>query len=391
MTSGVLDGAHPRLTAGTTTLRRFETSDAAAFAAIHRDRENVRWTGSVPDMDAEAAAAYIDGNLAAGWDSGKQLRLAVAEHLGGADTVVGTVSLQEVFSTRPGGSAAVGIKMLPQGRGTGSAARAVELLCRWAFDGLGLEYLHWHSAATNYPGLALARRCGFVAGAPIAGWGHEAGRVVDGVILSLDAAQWAARNGQAAGPAVPELRADTVVLRALTMADAPALIGFCRDPESVRWTTVPLDYTLAHAQAFIGHLVPEGWRTGKVLTFAVADPASNALLATVDLQCRIPKAAAVGINVGPTARGTGIAEAAVRVLLEYAFGELGLDFVHWHAMVPNWGSRKLAWKLGFAFDGELRGSHNDRGTPRGQWVLSLAAGEPRTPQLPWTGPAPATR
>lgn len=398
---GALPRTAVRLGAGTTVLRRFGASDAAAFAAIHRDPLNVRWTGSVPDMDTAVAAGYIAGALADGWDSGSQLRLAVEEALDAGPTVVGTVSLQEVLASGNGGSAAVGIKMLPAGRGTGSASRALELLCGWAFGTLGLTQLHWRSATANTAGMALARRCGFVARETIAGYGYDGGQACDGMVLTLSAEQWAARSREApsgtaaaaaaAEPEVPVLRGDTVMLRALTMADAPALVELCRDPESVKWTTIPPDYTPEHAEAFIGRIAPDGWRSGKVLTFGAADPASNALLATVDLQCRIPGTAAVGINVAVPARGTGFAEAAVRLLLDYAFNELKLGYVHWHAVVPNWGSRKLAWRLGFAFDGELRGGCDDRGTPRGLWALSLAAGEPRTPQLPWAGPAPANR
>lgn len=411
----------PQLVNGPTTLRRFELADAAAFAALHQDPLNVKWTGSQRDMDTARAANYIAGNLAAGWDSGEHLRFAVVEQLAGQPEVVGTVSLHDVFSTghgaTTGGAAGLGIKMLPQGRGTGSAARAVELLCSWAFDTLGLEFLHWRSATANVAGVALARRCGFVAGAPIPGYGHVDSSVADGVILTLSAAQWATQQGatsQLATPlaatplaatsaperdpgelgstaTVPELRTDTVVLRALTMADAATLVECCRDAESIRWTTIPLDYSLEHAESFIREIVPQGWQSQKVLTFGVAVPATNALLGTVDLQCKIPGSAAIGINIAPGARGTGAAETAVRLLLDYAFEQLSLRYVRWHAVVPNWGSRKLAWKLGFAFDGELRGSYNDRGTARDEWVLSLAASEPRTPQQPWAGPAPVTR
>lgn len=404
MSGSATSHTHPQLVHGSTTLRRFDISDAAAFAAIHQDSVNVMWTGSQRDMDAARAADYIAGPLAAGWESGGQLRFAVVEELAGEPTVVGTISLQDVFSTRngaeAGGSASVGIKMLPQGRGTGSAGRAVRLLCGWAFGTLGLEYLHWRSAVLNTAAVALARRCGFVPGTPIPGYGHVAARLCDGVMLTLTAAQWAvqmprnhtdAQGALVATPVVPQLRGERVLLRALTMADAPALVRCCRDEASVRWTTVPLDYMLKHAETFINEVVPKGWRSGSVLTFAMADPATDVLLGTVDLQCKIPGAAAVGINCAPHARGTGAAEAAVRLLLDYASEQLALQYVQWHALVPNWGSRKLAWKLGFAFDGELRGSYNDRGTPRDEWVLSLAAAEPRVPQLPWTGPAPTTR
>lgn len=388
--------ADPRLGGTPTLLRRFTTADAPAFAAINRDPLNVKWAASEAEMDTARAAELIDGHIAAGWTSGNQLRFAVVEQNDGAEEVIGTVSLQDVFSTDGGGSASVGIKMLPAGRGTGSAARAIELLCTWAFEGLGLEILHWRSTAGNDASTGLAARSGFGQAAHIPGYGHVDGKVSDGVVLSQTAAQWAARGGSPAAeldpePVIPVLRGDKVVLRALTMADTPVLVENCINDEAVRWTTVPLGYTLDHAEFFIKEFTPDGWKSGKILTFAVADPATDMLLGTVDLQCKKPGAAAIGLNFGEHARGTGAAEAAMRLLLDYAFNQLNVQWVHWHALVPNWGSRKLAWKLGFHFDGQLRGGYNDRGTPGDRWVLSLAAGEPQTPQEPWTGPAPVNR
>ncbi|WP_449372376.1 GNAT family N-acetyltransferase [Arthrobacter psychrolactophilus] len=93
----------------------------------------------------------------------------------------------------------------------------------------------------------------------------------------------------------------------------------------------------------------------------------------------------------PQARGTGAAEEAARLLLDYGFTQLNLSFIHWGAMVPNWASRKLAWKLGFSFAGCLRGGYNDRGTPADLWQLTLAAQDPQTPQDPWTGPVAFNR
>lgn len=387
--------AAPVLSDGRTSLRRFTVADAPAFTAINHDPLNLMWAGSDATMDDNRSADFIAGHIAAGWESGSSLRFAVTEartddgdHACGHE-VLGTVSLHEVFSTETGGSASIGIKMLPAGRGTGSAMRAIELLCGWAFGGLGLEILHWRCTSGNQGSLDLAQRCGFVMAAEIPGYGHKSAAVADGVILTLSAAQWNSRLRPE--PLVPVLRGESVVLRALTMSDAAALVENCLDPEALRWTTVPPDYTLDHAEFFIRNLTPQGWRTGQTLTFAAADADTDCLLGTVDLQCKTPGTAAVGINIGPQWRGTGAAEAAVRLLLDYAFHQLNLSYVHWHALVPNWASRKLAWRLGFHFDGEIRGDYDDRGTPRNRWILSLAAGEPQSPQEPWTGPAPVSR
>ncbi|MHA7270019.1 GNAT family N-acetyltransferase [Arthrobacter sp. HLT1-20] len=394
----------PILSDGLTTLRRFTVEDADVFAAIHHDPANVTWTASDATMSRDRAAELITGSVAAGWEGGSDLRFAIVDtRLGtqaGAAEIVGTLSLHEIFSTTRGGSASVGIKMLPAGRGTGSAQRAIELLCGYAFGNLGLEILHWRTTSGNDSSIALAKRCGFVLAAEIPGYGHKDAQVASGMVFSQNRQQFQSREQGPAGPdgaaadlapVVPVLRHETVVLRALTMADAPQLVENCVNEDSVRWTTVPLNYTMEHAEFFINTLTPQGWASGETLTFAVADPATDALLGTVDLQCKSPGAASIGINFGTHARGTGAAEASVRLLLDYAFNQLNLSYVHWHALVPNWGSRKLAWKLGFTFDGEIRGDYNDRGTPADRWVLSLAATDPQTPQQPWTGPGPLSR
>ncbi|AIY03866.1 MULTISPECIES: GNAT family N-acetyltransferase [Arthrobacter] len=389
---------NPVLGDGRTTLRRFTTADADAFAAIHGDPLNIKWTASDAAMTVRAAGELIDGSIAAGWEDGRYLRFAICEKFDGVPEVVGTLSVQDIFSTLDGGSASVGIKMLPAGRGTGTAQRAIELLCGYAFGNLGLEILHWRTTDGNTASAELAKRCGFVLAAQIPGYGHVAEQVADGLMFTQSREQFASSTHPAPEPVpldmtavVPVLRNDAVVLRALSMADAPVLVENCVNPEAVRWTTVPLGYTMEHAEYFINTITPDGWRTGETLSFAVAHPATDELLGTVDLQCKNPGAAAIGINFGAHARGTGAAEAAVRLLLDYAFNQLNLSWVHWTALVPNWGSRKLAWKLGFHFDGHIRGDYNDRGTPSDRWILSLAAGDERTPQEPWTGPAPRNR
>lgn len=391
----------PVLSDGVTTLRRFSAADADAFAAIHRDPLNIQWTGSVASMDNAVALRFIEGHIADGWESGTNLRFAIIEDRQGTPSVVGTLSLQDIFSTERGGSAHVGIKMLPSGRGTGTAQRAMELLCGYAFGNLGLSHLHWACTAGNRGSASLALRSGFSLAAQIPGYGQVDGEVADGLVYAQSAEDWNKRQlrlerdagrepemnidlGLEPAPVVPVLTDEKVALRALTLADAPALVENCRDLEAVRWTTVPLNYSREHAEYFIRNITVDGWRTGQTLTFAVADRVTDKFLGTVDLQCKSPGAASIGINMGAPARGTGASEAAVRLLLDFAFNQLNLSFAHWHAMVPNWASRKLAWKLGFSFDGELRGAYNDRGTPADSWVLSLAAGDPQTPQQPWT-------
>ena len=59
-----------------------------------------------------------------------------------------------------------------------------------------------------------------------------------------------------ADPAVvPTLTDGRVTLRPVTPADVPAIVEQSQDAESVRWTSVPPDYTESDARAYLQHPV----------------------------------------------------------------------------------------------------------------------------------------
>lgn len=174
---------------------------------------------------------------------------------------------------------------------------------------------------------------------------------------------------------IPVLSDGVVRLRGIEHRDARQLIINCRDPEAVRWTTVPLDYSADDAEKFIDEICPRGWADGSVHAFAIVEAASDGLLGTVDLHHFRAGTAEIGINLGPAARGSGAALRAVRLIQDYAFTGLSLEYLYWQAYVPNWASRKLALKAGFRFEAELRGFADARGSSTDVWILSLAAAE----------------
>ena len=189
---------------------------------------------------------------------------------------------------------------------------------------------------------------------------------------------------------VPVLTDGTVVLRRLEERDVPQLARNCADPAAAEFTTVPLGYTEADARWYVEEFVPAAWRAGREYNWAVADARTDRLHGTVGLNALRGTTADIGLNFGPHARGTGAAEAACRLLLEHAFGALGLTYAYWMAKVPNWASRKLAWRLGFRSPVRIDGFMEQRGASVDAWILTLGAEDPRSPQAPWDGPpAPA--
>lgn len=398
---------------GSTWLRSLTGEDAKAFAAIHRDPLNVEWASSDSTMTLESAAKLISGPIERAAAQGTTIRLAILDDELGAE-VAGTLSLQDITRAGDVAVAAVGIKLVGKARGRGIAGRAIDALLRYGFQELGLTLLHWKASVGNQASRRLAENNHFTLVATVPGYGHRSGAITDGWIFTLDKSSWLA--GQAAHnqnstvtdklelsagvvhpgetgqtklapePVVPVLSDGKVTLRALSDKDAPALVKNCLDPAAIRWTSVPLNYDLSHADFFINTVVPEGWESRNVLGFAVVDAATDSLLGTIDLQCKTPGTAGIGINMGPTARGTGASESACRLLIDYAYNQLNLSYLHWHALDQNWASRKLAWKLGFTFEGSIRGGISDRGTPHDVWILTRAASDSPEPKGEWAGP-----
>jgi RimJ/RimL family protein N-acetyltransferase len=185
---------------------------------------------------------------------------------------------------------------------------------------------------------------------------------------------------------VPRLTDGVVVLRAHQRSDTPAVLEQCLDPLSREWTTVPLDYTYRDALEFVELTMPGGWADDSEWSFAVEAPDDDGtpqFAGTVSLRNHQVRRAEVAYGSHPWARGRGVMERAIRLLLEWGFAERGLECVIWWANTGNWGSRKLAWRLGFRMEGSVRRWLAHRGELRDAWVGTLLSTDLRQPTSPW--------
>ncbi|WP_394942136.1 GNAT family N-acetyltransferase [Psychromicrobium sp. YIM B11713] len=195
-------------------------------------------------------------------------------------------------------------------------------------------------------------------------------------------------DGAAIEPVViPRLSDGVVTLRGIELSDAEQIVAICQDRQAQRWLPdLPNPYTLHDAESYIQEIVLPGWQKGERHSFAVIKEGQDDYLGSVDVHLIRGSIAEIGVNIGPGARGTGVALRAVQLIIDYAFNGLNLKHLYWRAEVPNWASRKLAWKAGFRFEAELRAFADNRGESVDMWLLSLAHNEPRDPQQAWTGP-----
>jgi RimJ/RimL family protein N-acetyltransferase len=189
-----------------------------------------------------------------------------------------------------------------------------------------------------------------------------------------------------AGPQ-PTLAAGGVTLRELADHDVDQIRITCADPETSRWTDIPVPYTVADALAAVRNRAPELWRRGEAVAFGIADP-DGGYAGSIDLRISEEDrgAASVSFLIAPHARGRGYATDAVRAVCDWGFAALGLTRIVWRAYLGNTASRRVAEKAGFTMEGIQYAGCTQRGERRDAWVAALlAAPVAGGPATTWSG------
>lgn len=180
------------------------------------------------------------------------------------------------------------------------------------------------------------------------------------------------------------LTTDRLVLRPFAPADEDDVYAAAQDPDIQRWTTVPSPYEREHAKSFVGEVVPAGWREDTAYSFAARLGADGPLVAALGIHVRGTDEYEIGYWATKEHRGNGYMTEAVRAVAHWAFTELGAVRLEWRAEVGNTGSRAVAEKAGFQFEGLLRAAIHTRGTVRDSWIGSLLPGDLALPSaLPY--------
>jgi RimJ/RimL family protein N-acetyltransferase len=175
-------------------------------------------------------------------------------------------------------------------------------------------------------------------------------------------------------PEPVEIVAGRLQLRPFVPSDVDAVYAACQDPDIQRWTRVPVPYERQHAEGYVRDNSVAGWGAGAGRSYAVTDATTGTLLGTVGLVEFDPEegTAEIGYWTAPAARGQGVASQAARTVAGWCFGALGVSRLQWLAEVGNEGSRRVAEKSGFTFEGMLRDRIRNRdGSRSDAWIGSL--------------------
>jgi ribosomal-protein-alanine N-acetyltransferase len=156
---------------------------------------------------------------------------------------------------------------------------------------------------------------------------------------------------------LPVLMGHRLLLREPTRADGARLFACASDPEVTRFLAFDPPRSLVDTLEFIDRV--EAWRRqDREYAFLVASLATDEPLGIIGLRHMDLRlgTAEIGTWLRQGAWGTGMNAEAKALLLDYAFGPLGLHRVEARIAVGHQRSRRAFEKLGAVAEGTLRES-----------------------------------
>lgn len=179
------------------------------------------------------------------------------------------------------------------------------------------------------------------------------------------------------------LQGERITLGIMSSKDAPTLHRLVQCPDIAQWTTVPANYTLEMAYAWIETHRTAHWDQGEAQWGIYVD---GELCGAFSLFRKGENAYEVGYWLGEEYRSHGYVTEAINLAADWAFTTLGASRIVWRSLLGNWGSWKCAWLAGFTREGIERGATRAGRPATDHWVASLLPNDPREPRTPWDGP-----
>jgi RimJ/RimL family protein N-acetyltransferase len=357
-----------------------------------QDPDIQRWTTVPVPYEPRHARDFVTTFSDEAWRSGSGTPMGVFDASTGE--LLGSMGLKRDVTDR---GAELGYWTAPGARGRGVATRAGRALARLAFDALDTRRITWRALVGNHGSKLVAQRIGVtVDGVARAAVRLRDGSFADAWIGSLLPGELRTATPPALAPgSAAALQATTFgrdqprltfpadgppgCLRPQAARDVEAQLRNYQDPEAVRWTNVPLDFTVEQAAGNIAdaaHL----WQRGEGARFTIAGEDDEyvgvANLGIYGIR-ELTDTAEIGFVLSPEARGHGYATAAVRTISEWGLDSLGLARIVWRAHVGNDASRRVAAKAGFVEEGTQRLGWRQRGELRDVWTAARTAADPR--------------
>ncbi|GAA3725049.1 GNAT family N-acetyltransferase [Salinactinospora qingdaonensis] len=152
------------------------------------------------------------------------------------------------------------------------------------------------------------------------------------------------------------LETDRLTLRAFTEADIDPLHQAATDPLTQRWIPLPrpgVAYTRADAEEWCTTGAPSARVSGDGQQWAAIESDTGLFVGSFGLNRTLwtSRITEIGYWVAPWARGNGYAPEAVVAITRWVIVEQRFERVELKAATANTGSRRVAAKAGFTYEG----------------------------------------
>ena len=156
---------------------------------------------------------------------------------------------------------------------------------------------------------------------------------------------------------IPTLQYGRVTLRPPSDADVTEIFNACQDPLIPRFTTVPANYTMAHALDYVQR-VPVSMELQReipfVIEFGVGDDKEFAGVISLHTISIENHRAEIGYWMHVPMRGKGIGTIASKMITGHGFETLGFKRIEAAVDLDNQASQKLLLSAGFEREGVLK-------------------------------------
>jgi len=176
----------------------------------------------------------------------------------------------------------------------------------------------------------------------------------------------------------PTLEGERVVLRPFMLGDAPRVVELAGAREIADTTlAIPHPYPPEAATTWIG-AQDDAWQRGVSADFAITDKTSGELVGAIGLGINGQQDnAEMGYWVGVPYWNRGYCTDAARMMISFAFTDLGLHRVFAHHLVRNPASGRVMQKVGMSFEGIQRDSVKKWDIFEDIATYGILAGDPR--------------
>ncbi len=148
-----------------------------------------------------------------------------------------------------------------------------------------------------------------------------------------------------------KLKGTNINLRKLKKSDAESIAKYADDMDIARYTTLPHPYK--GAEDFIKK-TQKDIRKKNGYELGIEHKGKIIGMMSITNIDHTNKNAEIGYWLGKPFWGRKFMKEAGKIILEFAFKEVGLERVYARVLIPNIASSKLLEKLGFQYEGKQR-------------------------------------